>query len=93
MVRALTTEEAKSILHSSYKPLVLLALSYVNLYDRELNTLILRHMRGLTQEETAEYLDRAKNTIQLWEASGLKKCAEAWKRVPIVREIQNLESK
>ena len=89
----MTTEEAKSVLHCSYKPLVLLALSYVNLYDRELNTLILRHMRGMTQEETAEYLNRAKNTVQLWETSGLKKCANAWKSVPIIQEILDLESK
>lgn len=87
----MTTEDAKKVLHCRYRPLVLLALSYVNLYDRELNTLILRHMRGLTQEQTAEELDRTTNTIQNWESSALQKCAEAWEHLLVIQEIMNLD--
>ena len=58
--------------------MALLALSMVNLKEKEWMVLVLRHMRGLTQEETAEKIDRSKNSVQNWERSGLQKCAKAW---------------
>lgn len=63
----MTTEEVKKVLKSPYKPLVLASLSYVNLTDRELNLLILRYMRGHTQEETAEELC---SMIKAYQATG-----------------------
>lgn len=88
----MTSDDAKRVLRCPYKPLALLALTYVNLTDRELNTLVLRHMRGLTQEETAEALDRSKNTIQTWESEGLDRCAKAWSGLAMIEEILNTGS-
>lgn len=84
----MTTEQVKEVLHCPIKPLVLLALSYVNLTDAEANTLILRHMRGHTQETVAEELERSKNTIQNWESSGIQKCADAWDKLEIIKAIR-----
>lgn len=83
----MTTDEVRQVLHSPYKPLVLSALSYVNLTDRECNLLILRHMRGHTQEETAEELGYSVNAVQKWERAALEKCKEAWKKIIFVQEI------
>lgn len=75
----MTIEEAKAIIHNPHKQFVLYALIYyVNLNDNELNTLVLRHMRGITQEECAELLNRSVNTIKRWEKNALNKCAAAW---------------
>lgn len=86
-VYVMTTDDVKKVLKSSYKPLVLAALSYVNLTDRECNVLILRHMRGHTQEETAEELYCTVNGLQKWEYAALEKCRRAWENLIFVHEI------
>lgn len=63
------------------------ALALVNLTDAEANTLILRHMRGLTQEATAGVLDRSKNTIQTWERNAICKCVVAWDGVQWIDDL------
>lgn len=83
----MTTDEVRQVLRSPYKPLALAALSYVNLTDRELNLLILRHMRGHTQEETAEELGYSVNAVQKWERTALDKCRQAWEKLIFVQEI------
>lgn len=83
----MTTDEVKRVLRCPYKPLVLTALSYVNLTDRELNLLILRHMRGHTQEEAAEELYSSVNGLQKWEYAALEKCRKAWEKLIFVQEI------
>lgn len=83
----MTDEQVKSILTYPEKVLVLVAISYVNLKDREQDVLILRYMRGHTQEEVAEELDRSVNTIQAWEHSAIDKCKVAWKRITLIKEM------
>lgn len=83
----MTTDEAKKVLKTPYKPLALTALSYVNLTDREMNLLILRHMRGHTQEETAEELYCTVNGLQKWEKAALEKCCHAWEKLIFVQEL------
>lgn len=83
----MTQKQAQNLLHSSDKVLVLVALSYVNLTDKELETLILRHMRGHTQEKTAEELQCSTNSVQNWEKSSLSKCCDVWEHIRIFREI------
>lgn len=83
----MTTDDVKQVLKSPHKPLVLAALSYVNLTDRECNLLILRHMRGHTQEETAEELYCTVNGLQKWEYVALEKCRKAWDKLIFIQEI------
>lgn len=83
----MTDEQVKSILTYPEKILVLVAISFVNLKDREQDVLILRYMRGHTQEEVAEELDRSVNTIQTWEHIAIEKCALAWKRLEFIKEM------
>lgn len=83
----MTTDDVKQVLKSPHKPLVLAALSYVNLTDRECNLLILRHMRGHTQEETAEELYCTVNGLQKWEKAALEKCCKAWEKLIFIQEI------
>lgn len=85
----MTNETAKEVIRCPYKFLALAALSYVNLTDRELDTLILRHMRGHTQEQVAELFDRSVNTVQTWEKSALDKCCKAWDGMGFIKEILN----
>lgn len=83
----MTSEEAKRVIRAPYKPIVLAALSYVNLTDRELNLLILRHMRGHTQEEVAEETGYSVNGLQKQERAALDKCCKAWEKLIFVQEI------
>lgn len=80
MVR-ITTDDVKNILKNHYdRQSVCVALSYVNLSDNELRTLIYRYMRSLTQEQTAEKFgdNTAKNTVFAWQQSALEKTAKMW---------------
>lgn len=83
----MTKDEVKKILRTPYKPLVLAALSYVNLTDREMNLLILRFMRGHTQEEAAEEMGYTPNAIQKWERTALNKCCQAWDKLVFIQEL------
>ena len=83
----MTDKEIRSVLTHPEKVLVLVAISYVNLKDREQDVLILRYMRGHTQEEVAEELDRSVNTIQAWEHTAIDKCKVAWKRLEFIKEM------
>lgn len=83
----MTNEEVKTVLRTPYKPLALCALSYVNLSDRDINLLILRCMRGHTQEEAAEELRLSVNGLQKREYAALKTCAEAWDKLLFIQEI------
>ena len=83
----MTKDEVKKILRTPYKPLALTALSYVNLTDREMNLLILRFMRGHTQEEAAEEMGYTSNAIQKWERAALNKCCQAWEKLVFIQEL------
>lgn len=83
----MTTDDVRRVLRYPYKPLALTALSYVNLTDRELNLLILRHMRGHTQEEVAEETGYSVNGLQKQERAALEKCRKAWENLMFVKEI------
>ncbi len=85
----MTINEAKKILHYPYLPVVYVALSYVNLRDKEINVLILRHLRGHTQEETAEEMEMSVNSIQNIEKSALGKCAKSWENVIFLKKLLN----
>ena len=82
-----TTDDAKRVLKTSYKPLALAALSYVNLTDRECDLLILRFMRGHTQQEAAEEMNCTVNGLQKWEKTALIKCCNAWEKLIFIQEI------
>lgn len=85
----MTTDDVKQVLKTPYKPLALVALSYVNLTDREQSLLILRFMRGKTQQEAAEELNCTVNGLQKWEKTALDKCRKAWEKMIFIREILN----
>lgn len=83
----MTSEDVRKVLGAPYKPLALAALSYVNLTDRECNLLVLRHMRGHTQEETAEEMGYTVRAVQGWEKTALDKCAAAWENLILIQEL------
>lgn len=88
----MTTEEARRVLHSPYRVLVLTALTFVNLSDQEQNVLILRHMRGHTQEKVAEEINYSVNGLQKVEYKALEKCAKAWSGLCFVKELLRLDA-
>lgn len=59
----------------------------MNLTDREMNLLILRFMRGHTQEEAAEEMGYTPNAIQKWERTALNKCCQAWDKLVFIQEL------
>lgn len=63
------------------------ALTYVNLTDHELDVLILRYMRGHTQEQVAEETGYSVNGLQKQERAALEKCRKAWARLKFIEEI------
>ena len=67
------SKRVKRVLTDARIILVMVALSYVNLTDDELNVLILRHLRDHTQCRVAEDLDKELSTIQRWEKAALEK--------------------
>lgn len=83
----MTIKEAKKVLHHPYLPAVYVAISYVNLTDKELDVLILRHLRGHTQEETAEEMEMSVNGLQNIEKFALTKCCKAWDKIIFVKNI------
>lgn len=85
----MTIKEAKKVLHHPYLPAVYVALSYVNLTDKELEALIYRHLRGHTQEDTAEEMKMSVNGIQNIEKVALEKCCRAWDKLLFIKAILN----
>lgn len=85
----MTNTQAKQVLKSPYKPLVLSAISFVNLTDKEISALILHYLRGHTQEETAEELNYSVDNIKKIEKAALDKCCKAWENLVFVKEILN----
>ena len=83
----MTKDEAKRIIRYPVKPLALVALSYANLTDREMDVLILRYMRGHTQEEVAEEMSCTVNGLQKWERAALDRCCKAWGNLKFTEEL------
>ncbi len=97
----MTTKQAKDILHNPDIIFVRVALSFVNLTDKELTTLVLRHLRGHTQAETgkelmvSEFKRQGKEYngideydvtyIQKIEKNALLKCCEVWEKLSFVK--------
>lgn len=87
----MTTEEVKHILSEHYdRQSVCIALAYVNLSDKELETLIYRYIRKLTQEETAAQfgVEVSKNTVYNWQQTALKKTAKMWSVLPLAQILK-----
>lgn len=82
---------AKRILQHPQVKLALYALSAVNLKDKEWKVLVLRYLRGMTQEEAAEELDRSKNCIQNWEKAALIKCVKVWEAEELRPLVEYME--
>lgn len=83
----MTRSDAKRILRKSKRVLVIVALSCVNLTDRELEILVRRHMRGHTQEDVAEEMGYSTTSIQKQESKALDKCCEAWDGLEFVKNM------
>ena len=69
---------AQNVLKLPYMELVDLALSYVNLTDKERLCLSLRFSRGLTQEQSSEQMKLSVNGLQNIEKAALQKCCVVW---------------
>ena len=83
----MTRDDAKRIIRHPVKTLALVALSDTNLTDREMDVLILRFMRGHTQEETADEMGCTVNGLQKWERTALDKCCKAWEKLKFIEEL------
>ena len=72
--------DIRKILKNPSKDLVNIALSYVNLTDRERQIIELVEMQGKTEERTAEILDISVRGLQQLKASAFEKLNIVWSR-------------
>lgn len=72
--------EIRKILKNPSKDLVNIALSYVNLTDKERQIIELVEMQGKTEERTAEILDISVRGLQQLKASAFEKLNIVWSR-------------
>lgn len=70
--------EIRKILKNPSKELVNIALSYVNLTDKEKEVLELVEMKGKTEEKTAELLEMSIRNIQYIKESAFEKLNIVW---------------
>lgn len=70
--------EIRKILKNPSKELVNIALSYVNLTDKEKEVLELVEMKGNTEEKTAEILEMSTRNIQYIKESAFEKLNIVW---------------
>lgn len=70
--------EIRKILKNPSMELVNIALSYVNLTDKEKEIIKLVEMEGKTEERTAEILDISTRNLQTIKASAFEKLSEVW---------------
>lgn len=70
--------EIRKILKNPSKELVNIALSYVNLTDKEKEVLELVEMKGKTEEKTAEILEMSTRNIQYIKESAFEKLNIVW---------------
>lgn len=72
--------DIRKILKNPSKDLVNIALSYVNLTDRERQIIELVEMQGKTEERTAEILDISVRGLQQLKSSAFEKLNIVWSR-------------
>ena len=72
--------DIRKILKNPSKDLVNIALSYVNLTDKERQIIELVEMQGKTEERTAEILDISVRGLQQYKASAFEKLNIVWSR-------------
>jgi DNA-binding CsgD family transcriptional regulator len=70
--------EIRKILKNPSKELVNIALSYVNLTDKEREIIELIEMQGKTEERTAEILDISDRNVRYIKESAFKKLDSVW---------------
>lgn len=70
--------EIRKILKNPSKELVNIALSYVNLTDKEKEVLELVEMKGKTEEKTAELLEMSIRNVQYIKESAFEKLNIVW---------------
>lgn len=88
----MTVEDVKDILKNHPDRIsICAALACVNLSDREQDVLILRYMRGMTQERTAEAMGEtvSVNTVFSLQQSALDKTARLWSKLPLAKILHN----
>lgn len=72
--------DIRKILKNPSKDLVNIALSYVNLTDKERQIIELVEMQGKTEERTAEILDISVRGLQQIKADAFEKLNMVWSR-------------
>lgn len=72
--------DIRKILKNPSKDLVNIALSYVNLTDKERQIIEYVEMKGITEERTAEILDISVRGLQQLKASAFEKLNIVWSR-------------
>lgn len=70
--------EIRKILKNPSKDLVNIALSYVNLTEKERQIIELVEMQGKTEERTAEILDISDRNVRYIKESAFKKLNSVW---------------
>lgn len=77
-------------LRTPYKPILDYALTYVSLSDKERSCVELCLVRGNTEEETADRLQRSRDFVAKHKKRGFEKVCQAWSKTELCDIIEQL---
>jgi len=83
--------EIRKILKNPSKEMVNIALSYVNLTDKERQIIEYVEIQGKTEERTAEILDISTRNLQITKAEAFKKIDAVWSYNLFISMLQRVE--
>lgn len=89
----MTNDTVKRFLRYPDRELVNHAIARVNLEEKEEAAIRACGMRGLTQEQAAEDMERSVDAVQRWNRDGMRKLAAVWDCVPWIKQIANNDDK
>lgn len=80
-------EKVIRVIQYEIKPVSDLCLSLVNLSTMELNILKLHYRENISELGIAEKLELSRTTVQKHKKKALEKCAKAWSKSSLIKEI------
>lgn len=86
----ISKEVAIKALETPYKPILDYTLTYVSLSDKERSCVEPCLVRGNTEEETADRLQRSRDFVAKHKKRGFEKVCKAWGKVEISDIIEQL---
>lgn len=86
-VKFMDKDTVVKALKSPYKPMLDYAMTYVSLSDKERICIEECIIKDYTEEETAEKIEKSRDYVAKYKASGLAKIQKAWQYCPLIKVL------